>query len=76
MKAIQTRYVGPTDTKGSRIIASEPDGKRLTLSYDSALDSEPNHRKAAEALRDKLNWSGNLAGGYLKNSTYVWVFVE
>lgn len=74
MKAITTRYAGPTNTRGSRIIASEPDGKRLTLSYDSSLDSETNHRVAAEALRDKLGWTGSLVGGYIGQGRYAWVF--
>lgn len=30
MKAITTRYAGPTDTRGSRIIATEPDGARVS----------------------------------------------
>jgi len=46
MKAILTRYAGPTDTRGSRILATW-DGGRLSRPYFHALDSEENHRCAA-----------------------------
>lgn len=52
MFAIVTKYCGPTNFKGSRITASH-DGKRITVSYDSSLNSEDNHRAAAEAFRAK-----------------------
>lgn len=35
----------------------------------------PGHRKAAEALRDKMGWNGQLIGGSLKK-TDVWVFSD
>lgn len=73
MKAIRTKYLGPTNVRGSRVKAWEPDGKSITLSYDPALDVEGNARVVAEALRDKLNWKGDLICGWLKNG-YVFVF--
>ena len=75
MKALTTKYVGPTDHSGSRIIASEPDGKRVIKSWDSELSDIDNHREAAYALLDKMAWKGKLAGGFQKPRTYVWVFV-
>lgn len=76
MKAITTKYVGPTDTKGARIIAREPDGQRCTIGYPHELNAENAHRSAAEALRDKCGWKGTLIGGWAGPSTYVWVFAE
>ena len=73
MKAIETTYHGPTNTKGSRIIADDGDGNRLTISYPHELSGEAVHRKAAEALRDKMGWSGRLIGGATKRG-YVFVF--
>lgn len=73
MKAISTKYLGPTDRRGSRIIASDGDHNRLTIGYPHELNSEAAHRKAAEALRDKMGWKGHLFQGSLKHAD-VFVF--
>jgi hypothetical protein len=73
MKAIKTKYKGPTDTRGSRIIASDEDGNRITIGYPYELSGEAVHRKAAEALCAKMGWGRDLVGGSLKNG-YVFVF--
>lgn len=75
MKAIITRYKGPTDTKGSRIIASDEDGNRISISYPYELSGETVHQKAAQALCQKMGWTGELVGGSLKNG-YCFVFVK
>ena len=75
MKTIVTKYYGPTDRKGSRIIASDKDGNRVTIPYPYELNREDVHRKAAQALCDKLGWSGSLVGGSLKEG-YVFVFTD
>ena len=74
-KAIVTTYRGPTDTKGSRITASDGDGNRVTIPYPHELSGEFVHRKAAEALRDKMGWTGPLVGGATKTG-YAFVFIE
>lgn len=73
MKAIITKYHGPTDFKGSRISASDEDGNRVTISYPHELSGEACHRAAAEALCKKMNWTGDMIAGSLKNN-YVFVF--
>ncbi len=73
MKAIMTTYHGPTNTRGSRIIATDGDRNRVTIPYPHELSGEACHRKAAEALKDKMGWKGKLIGGGLKNG-YVFVF--
>lgn len=73
MKAIITKYHGPTDTRGTRVRAKEPDGKSLFVYWDHSLDSEKNHVRAANALRDKLGWKGELITGWCKDF-YVHVF--
>jgi hypothetical protein len=75
MKAILTTYKGPTNTRGSRIIASDSDGNKVTISYPYDKTNEAAHRQAAEALCSKMQWAGKLAGGSLKNG-YVWVFID
>ena len=75
MKAITTKYHGPTATRGSRISASDGDGNRVYISYDYALNSEEAHRKAAVAFCAKMKWSGAMVGGSIKNG-YAFVFTE
>ena len=73
MKAIVTKYHGPSNVRRSRIIASDEDGNRVTVSYDDALNSEENHDAAMSALCYKMNWQGSLVRGSLKNGyVYVW----
>ena len=55
MTAIATKYIGPSDTKGSRYKATDGNGNSVTLAMNYALNSEQNHRRVAEALRDKMN---------------------
>lgn len=75
MKAIRTTYHGPGNVRGARIIADDEDGNRVTISYPYELSGEAVHRKAAEALRDKMGWTGELVGGSLGKG-YVWVFLS
>jgi hypothetical protein len=72
MKAIITKYHGPTNSRGSRISASDEDGNRVTVSYDHA--SHDPHRLAAIALCKKMGWTGTLIEGGLgnKGNVYVW----
>ena len=74
MKAIITKYHGPTEYKGSRIIASDGDGNKVVVSYDPAFSSDANHELAACALCYKMNWHGKLCAGDLTNGcrVYVW----
>lgn len=75
MQAIQTRYFGPTNVRGSRIKATASAGS-ITVGYDHALNSEKNHEAAAIALIAKMEWQDvvdTLNGGQLKNGDWVWV---
>jgi hypothetical protein len=74
MKAITTRFLGPTDFRGARIRASEPDGKSITIPYDHGLNTEEHHLKAARALCKRLGWTGRLRGGATRKG-YVFVFI-
>ncbi len=73
-QAIETKYLGPTDTKGSRVKASTESGQSRIIPWDDARDSETNHRIGAIALCHKMQWSGHLVGGAVKRG-YVWVFL-
>lgn len=89
MKAISTRYHGPTNTRGSRITADDGDGNRITVSYNDALNQQDAHASAACALCRKMGWetlsyspesrkegiTGELIAGATKDG-YVFVFAE
>jgi len=73
MKAIICKYHGPTNTRGSRISASDSDHNRISISYPHELSGEDVYRAAAEALCKKMNWPGKLIGGGTKDGM-VFVF--
>ena len=50
--SVLTRYFGPTNTRGSRIIATLY-GARLTVPWDYELDTASNHHEAAKAIARK-----------------------
>ena len=74
MIAIVTKYHGPTDTKGSRIVASY-NGRRITVAYDHGLDIDGNHKKAAVAFSAKHLGGPTpiVATAYLKTGSHVHV---
>lgn len=72
MKAIETYYIGPTNTRGGRIKATDSDRNTVTIPYPHELPmGEAAHRKAAEALQSKMGWPGKLVGGGTRKG---WVF--
>lgn len=74
MQAIQTKYLGPTNTRGDRHKAACWAGS-VTVPMDWTLDAHDNHKRAAMALCAKLGWGGRMVGGtLLKSNTMVWVF--
>lgn len=51
--AITTRYVGPTNHNGTRIVARSVN-KRRVIPWDYTLTSEQNHNAAADTLIDDM----------------------
>lgn len=76
MIAIQTKYLGPTNTKGTRIKAHDGRGNQITVSRDYSVNADENHRLAAIALCEKMKWKANFATGQLNNDTMVHVFID
>ena len=75
-QAIETRYLGATNTKGGRIKATAWAGS-ITIGYNHALDTQDNHRAAANALIAKMDWQGTYAqGGNVTGTGYYFVNVE
>jgi hypothetical protein len=75
MKAITTRYVGPGNVRGARIIATDGDN-RISIPYDYSGNTDQVHRKAALALCHKLKWSGCdtlISGGLKTGNVYVFL---
>lgn len=70
MKAITTKYLPATDTKPSRIKASDRDGNSVTVSYTQG------HTEAVVQLCRKMNWHGSLADAWMDQGTKVWVWLD
>jgi hypothetical protein len=76
LQAITTKYLPPTNVKGSRIKASASAGS-LTIHLDHALSIEANHAKAAEALANKWGWNGQwFMGGMPDDRGYCFVHAD
>lgn len=79
MQAIQTKYIGPTNTKPARIKAWCAAGS-VMVSFHSieAADDQDRYEQAAKMLRDKLGWGGDSYGrlvtGNLPNGDFCHVF--
>lgn len=73
MIAIQTKYLGATNTKGSRIKAFTSNGHSATIHYTYMGTELQEHFRAVRALvkRNNLDWDiskmnyGGVKGGYV-----------
>lgn len=76
MIAIQTKYLGPTNYRGSRIKAWTESGHSLTVDYPHERNQGADaHSVAALALAKKLGWPGDLISGGTDKG-YVFVFAH
>lgn len=60
-QAIQTKFLGPTNTRAPRVKASCEAGS-ITINWDHMLDTDKNHERAIIALIIALGW----------NDRYIW----
>jgi hypothetical protein len=74
-QAITTKYLGPTNVRGSRVKASAAAGS-ITLHWDDSKNSDGNHIAAAEALAIKFGWSGLWHQGTLKSGEGCFVCIR
>jgi hypothetical protein len=83
-QAIVTKYLGPTNHRGSRIKATAEAGS-IVVPWNYALDPQENHRMAALTLASNMGWDGGASyrrltacwhGGALPGGGYAFVFVE
>ena len=67
MLAIETKFHGPTNTKGARVSARMHGmAKRVEIPWDHALSVTTNHQRAALYLLEKLDLFGRYIGGTTK----------
>lgn len=71
-QAIRTRHLGPTDTRGSRIVASAAAG-RIVLPWDHSLSEAENHARAAAEFARRFDWADSFVGGGLDTGDQCWV---
>ena len=78
MKAIQVKYLGPTNYRGSRYKAWAEGVKAIQVSCDNALNHDENAMKAATELATKHGWLNQgriLIGGTLPGGDQCFVIV-
>ena len=56
MQAIRTRYIGPTNSHGSRIQA-KCEARTMYMPYEHGLGLDENHNAARQMLIDKMGWN-------------------
>ena len=73
-QAIQVKYLGPTNYRGSRYKATAAAGS-ITVGVDNALSIESNVIAAAQALCDKFGWPKDMMYGQLADGSYACVML-
>ena len=81
MKAILTRYHGPTNTRGARISATADGWGRVSIPYPDELSGDACRWEAVKRLLDKGftyhgNHAHNLVAGGLPNGDTVFCFAN
>lgn len=74
-RAIFTKYLGPTDRRGSRIKAYDCEGFSVTVNINHSFSDGRNHAEAAQKLCEKMEWAGTLVSGGTKEGQ-VFVFID
>src|SRR6185369_16738548 len=77
-KSIKTHYIGPTNTRGSRIQASDCDTSRPNKIIVPYPDGPNEHRQVAEQLAAKMGWTDQdlIEGGLGNDSVFVMLFTK
>lgn len=79
MQAITTKYIGPSNVRGSRVKATSgwPHSKiSVTLDWDNGMHRDDNHKAAAMALAEKYERVGTWHGGHSPDGGMVFVQVD
>lgn len=70
MQAVQTRYLGPTNSHGSRIKAT-CQAKSIIRPRDYSANIEDDHRNVARELILAMGWYGHWVQGCLPTGDYA-----
>lgn len=73
-QAIRTRYAGPTNHRGARVIAT-CDAGRAVIPWPHELSGVDCHAEGAMHLAHRLGWSGPWTAGALADGGYAFVMV-
>ena len=74
-QAIVIKFLGATNTKGTRIKASAK-AASVTMPLDYGAGHEQRIGQAVDALLNKLEWSGDYIIGHLPSGDYAAVFKD
>lgn len=72
-QSIVTKYIAPTNSRGSRVNATASEGASVTVSYGNEPTDDMEHVKALTELVNKLGWHGEWHCGAVKGGARVWV---
>lgn len=80
MIAITTRVYGPTDRRSARLVARTVNGQQSTTKEADipptwSLYEERSHQLAAETLKLRAGWDGELVSGAIIGGGYAHCFV-
>ena len=70
---ITTKFLGPTNHRGSRVKATGPLGS-ITISWDHALNISANHDAAARAYATKFDAHGEALRDCPDGGGFVYVY--
>lgn len=76
-QSINTKYVPPTNYKGSRVSVRTTGGIRRIYEWDDSLNPDQNHTAAARRLIEELGWNRHCNGAWVPGATregLVYVF--
>lgn len=78
MQAIQTKYIGPTNTRGARVKAfSEAFPRGVTVPFEHGKELDDAHDAAARAFIVKHEWFGTwVRGGSVDGRGNVYVCLK
>jgi hypothetical protein len=78
MQSIRTKFYGPGNVRGARIVAKTTSGTSAAVPYDHVLSPDENHVTAARKLARFLGdgWEGVWQGASLSDVERVFVQVE
>lgn len=74
MATIQTKWLPPSNRRGSRIKAtSRHRAGAMYRSCDDGLRIDENHEAAAKAMLERNEWTGDWVGAQNQDGSYTWV---